>query len=233
MFNHMLHRLQKANSSDNRKILYRLNNTKECIPLKNINSQPQGNLNQFKGEEQEYYDTSSVKVPHRTAPSVADNPPTKPNEGVVKVEFSIEAEGDTCDIKITDGNTKLPGDTNETNGKKGQDGTTESTGVLKQPPSTEEPNSAKDPEGTKPNTDHEAQDEPKPPIVSRPIAPPRPITPTTPHPITPRGGNKAALRFNLPPEPLSVLPATPPPALPPRSPKVPLATPKENGPQEP
>eukprot|EP00731_Ephydatia_muelleri_P006973 Em0003g1221a len=223
----------KANSSDNRKILYRLNNTKECIPLKNINSQPQGNLNQFKGEEQEYYDTSSVKVPHRTAPSVADNPPTKPNEGVVKVEFSIEAEGDTCDIKITDGNTKLPGDTNETNGKKGQDGTTESTGVLKQPPSTEEPNSAKDPEGTKPNTDHEAQDEPKPPIVSRPIAPPRPITPTTPHPITPRGGNKAALRFNLPPEPLSVLPATPPPALPPRSPKVPLATPKENGPQEP
>ena len=89
----------------------------------------------------------SVKVPHRTAPTIADNPP---NECVVKVEFSIEAEGDTCDIKITDGNTKLPGDTNETNGKKGQDGTMESTGALKQPPSTEEPNSAKDPEAPNP-----------------------------------------------------------------------------------
>ena len=222
--------LQKPDSANNSKVLYRLNNTKECVPLKNINSQPQGNLNKFKGEELEYYDTSSVKVPHRIVQqSIPDNPPTKPN-GCVVVDVIIEAQEDFCETKLdaqkTKEDAKVPG-TEQMGDPKGQDSTMEPTGGgVTKPPSVEEPNSTKEPEGAKPCTDQGTRGEPRPPIA------PRPTTPTTPHPITPRGANKAALRFNLPPEPLSVLPATPPPAIPPRSPKVPPTTPKENGPEQ-
>ena len=59
--------------------------------------------------------------------------------------------------------------------------------------------------------------------------PPRPITP---RPVTPRGTNKAALRFNLPPEPLRSDPGVPPPAIPPRSPRVPLPPSNKDGPEQ-
>jgi len=177
---------------------------------------------------------------HRTAPSFPDNPPTKPKGcvTVVKVEVDIETEDDPCDTKVPDdtqkmdGDTKLPGNVNETHDAKVQDSNVEPTGGVNQPLNSDESNITKDPEGTKPCAGEETQDEPKPPTIPCPITPhpvttPCPITPTTPRPITPR------VRFNLPPEPLSsVLPSTPPPAIPPRSPRVPPTTPKESGPEQ-
>lgn len=221
--NDVLYCLQKNESSDKRKVL---NNTTECMPLKNINSQPQGNLNQFTGDGPEYYDTSSVTVPHRTASSFPDNPPTKPKGcvTVVKVEVDIETEDDPCDTKVPDdtqkmdGDTKLPGNVNETHDAKVQDSNVEPTGGVNQPLNSDESNITKNPEGTKPCAGEETQDEPKPPTIPRPI---------TSRPITPR------VRFNLPPEPLtSVLPSMPPPPIPPRSPRVPPTTPKESGPEQ-
>ena len=53
-----------------------------------------------------------------------------------------------------------------------------------------------------------------------------------PRSIIPRGTKKTELRFNLPPEPLRSDPGIPPPAIPPRSPRVPLPPSNKDGPEQ-
>ena len=140
--------------------------------------------------------------------SIEDNPPTKPNRCVI-VDVMVDAQECKTDAQKMEGETKL-------DDPKGQDSTMELTGGgVTQPSNTKEPNSTKEPEGAKPCTDQGTPDEPRLPVPPRPIAP--------------RGANKATMRYKLPPDPLSILPTTPSPAIPPHNQKVPPTTPKANG----
>ena len=100
----------------NRRVPFQLNNTKESIPLKDINkSQPQNNLNQFKEDNaQEYYDARSIKGVHCVAASVPNDPPMKPKDCVLETIAEVEIE--TKLSLSTPEDTKNPGSAMEVGG---------------------------------------------------------------------------------------------------------------------
>ena len=146
-----------------------------------------------------------MKGVHRVTASVPNDPPMKPKDCVLETIAEVEIE--TKLSPSTPEDTKDPGSAMEAGGATGD---ADPLRGSKGPPL----GSSGDGEKEKAGDQKEQQ-----PHVG-------------PRPITPRGTKKAALKFNLPPDPLRSDPGVPPPAIPPRSPRVPLPPSNKDGPEQ-